>query len=58
MAADNFLKIDGIEGESKDSKHPKEIEVPSYSWGVSNSGTMATGTVVARARPTWGTSPS
>lgn len=35
MAADNFCKIDGIDGESTDDKHNKWIEVLSYSWGVS-----------------------
>ena len=30
---DYFLKIDGIEGESKDSKHGKEIQILSFSWG-------------------------
>jgi type VI secretion system secreted protein Hcp len=30
---DIFLKIDGIPGESTDSKHPGEIEVDSFSWG-------------------------
>src|SRR5512132_3656255 len=34
MAAfDYFLKIDGITGESTDSKHKGEIEVLSWSWG-------------------------
>jgi type VI secretion system secreted protein Hcp len=34
MAAfDYFLKIDGISGESTDSKHKGEIEVLSWSWG-------------------------
>ncbi|MGB7991069.1 MAG: type VI secretion system tube protein Hcp, partial [Candidatus Methylophosphatis roskildensis] len=33
MAVDFFLKIDGIEGESADSKHKKEIDVLSWSWG-------------------------
>ncbi len=32
-AVDYFLKIDGIEGESTDSKHKGEIEVLSFSWG-------------------------
>jgi type VI secretion system secreted protein Hcp len=41
MAVDSFLKIDGIEGESKDSKHANEIELLSWSWGVSQTGTMA-----------------
>jgi type VI secretion system secreted protein Hcp len=30
--ADYFLKIDGIEGESTDSKHKNEIEVESFGW--------------------------
>jgi type VI secretion system secreted protein Hcp len=34
-AFDVFLKLEGIEGESTDSKHPKEIEVLSFSHGVS-----------------------
>ena len=37
MAVDMFLKLDGIEGESKDHKHKGEIELLSFSWGVSNS---------------------
>jgi type VI secretion system secreted protein Hcp len=28
-----FLKLDGIVGESKDAKHPGEIELESFSWG-------------------------
>lgn len=36
MAVDYFLKIDGIEGESTNSSHKGEIEVESFSWGVSN----------------------
>ena len=32
-AVDYFLKIDGIEGESTDSKHKGEIEILSFSWG-------------------------
>jgi type VI secretion system secreted protein Hcp len=32
-ALDYFLKIDGIPGESTDSKHKGEIEVLSWSWG-------------------------
>jgi type VI secretion system secreted protein Hcp len=43
MAADIFLKIEGIAGESIDSKHKGEIEVESFSWGVSQAGTLATG---------------
>jgi type VI secretion system secreted protein Hcp len=40
MAVDVFLKLDGIEGESQDNKHKSEIDVLSYNWGVSQSGTM------------------
>jgi type VI secretion system secreted protein Hcp len=40
MAAfDYFLRVDGIQGESADSKHKGEIEVLSWSWGE----TQATG---------------
>ncbi|MES2469738.1 MAG: type VI secretion system tube protein Hcp [Verrucomicrobiota bacterium] len=41
--SDYFLKIDGIKGESADSAHTAEIEVSSFSWGVSNSSTIAGG---------------
>jgi type VI secretion system secreted protein Hcp len=43
MATDFFLKLDGIPGESKDSKHPAEIQLESWSWGESNAGTFAAG---------------
>jgi type VI secretion system secreted protein Hcp len=33
-AVDIFLKIDGIPGESRDSRHKDEIDVASFSWGV------------------------
>ena len=36
MAIDYFLRIDGVSGESLDSKHKGEIEVESWSWGESN----------------------
>jgi type VI secretion system secreted protein Hcp len=42
-AVDYFLKIDGIDGESQDSKHKAEIDVLSYSWGAAQVGTAATG---------------
>ena len=34
-AVDMFLKLGDIKGESKDGKHADEIEVLSWSWGVS-----------------------
>ena len=38
MASDIFAKIGDIKGESLDSKHKDEIELLSWSWGVSRSG--------------------
>ena len=40
---DYFLKLDGVEGESQDSKHKGEIQLESWSFGESQSGTMAFG---------------
>jgi len=31
-----FIKFDGVDGESKDADHKGEIEIESFSWGVSN----------------------
>jgi type VI secretion system secreted protein Hcp len=42
-AVDYFLKLDGIDGESSDSKHKGEIDITAWSWGASQSGTMAYG---------------
>ncbi|MDG3005786.1 Hcp family type VI secretion system effector [Paludisphaera mucosa] len=39
---DYFLKIDGVDGESTDSKHKASIDVESWSWGETNSGDAAT----------------
>lgn len=36
-AVDYYLKIDGIDGESTDSKHKNWIEIESYSFGASRS---------------------
>jgi type VI secretion system secreted protein Hcp len=43
MAADTFAKLGDIKGESLDDKHKDEIEVLSFSWGVTNSGSMGYG---------------
>jgi hypothetical protein len=40
MASDIFAKIGDIKGESADDKHKGEIEVLSFSWGVSNSASI------------------
>lgn len=42
-AVDYFLKIDGIDGESADSKHKGEIDLESWSWGASQGGSFAHG---------------
>lgn len=38
MAADIFIKLGNIEGESRDDKHAKEIDVLQWGWGLSQSG--------------------
>lgn len=43
MATDIFAKIGDIKGESTDSKHKDEVEVLSYSWGVTNPAHIGTG---------------
>jgi len=43
MANDYFLKIDGIEGESQDATHKGEIQLESFSWGASQTGTFQYG---------------
>ena len=43
MAFDAFLKIDGIPGESLDRQHKDEIEIESFSWGLSNTGSIGSG---------------
>jgi type VI secretion system secreted protein Hcp len=43
MAVDMFMKIAGVDGESKDKVHKKEIDVLAWSWGMSNSGSAHVG---------------
>src|SRR5947209_16103816 len=43
MAVDIFAKIGDIKGESVDNKHKDEVEVLSYSWGITNPGHIGTG---------------
>jgi type VI secretion system secreted protein Hcp len=38
MASDMFLKLDDIKGESSKDKHVGEIDILSWSWGVSQTG--------------------
>jgi len=42
-ASDFFLKIDGIDGESTDDRHKGEIDIQSFSWGMSNSASFSSG---------------
>ncbi|HET9359644.1 MAG TPA: type VI secretion system tube protein Hcp, partial [Vicinamibacterales bacterium] len=43
MASDIFAKLGDIKGESIDTKHKDEVEVLAWSWGVNQTGTMASG---------------
>ena len=43
MPSDYLLEIEGIKGESKDSKHPNTIEIESFSWGNTNDGSASHG---------------
>lgn len=49
MAFDAFLSVDGIAGESTDSKHTAWIEILSYSMGVSQSVSTSASTGGARS---------
>ena len=40
MAVDMFLKLGDIKGESTDHAHKDEIDVLSFSWGMTQSGSM------------------
>ena len=40
---DFFLKIDGIDGESPDAKHPNEIQIQSWSFGETQGGSHSAG---------------
>jgi|SRR5579871_2782369 len=44
MAVDMFLNLDGIKGESQDDKHKGEIDIESFSWGLSQTGSANRGT--------------
>jgi type VI secretion system secreted protein Hcp len=43
MAIDTHIKFDGVEGEATHADHKGEIEVLSWSWGLSNHGGIAGG---------------
>jgi type VI secretion system secreted protein Hcp len=50
MDGDLFIKIEGIEGESVDLKHKGEIQLISFSWGMTQSGTTHSNTGGGSAR--------
>jgi len=43
MAQDIFLKINGIDGESKDASHKNEIELLAWEWSMDQQSTMHAG---------------
>ncbi len=43
MPFDAFLKIGDVRGESKDKKHPNEIEIVSFHWSANQTGTFGKG---------------
>ena len=53
MASDIFAKLGDIKGESLDAKHKDEIEILSFSWGVTNSGSAATGSGAGSGKATF-----
>lgn len=42
-ASDYLLEIDGIKGESSDQKHKDTIEISSFSWGMTQTGSFSSG---------------
>jgi type VI secretion system secreted protein Hcp len=43
MAADIFLKLDTVNGESKDSQHKDEIEILAWNWSETQTGSASRG---------------
>ncbi len=53
MASDIFAKLGDIKGESLDDKHKDEIELLSWSWGVTNAKASPTGSGGAKGKATF-----
>lgn len=53
MASDIFAKLGDIKGESLDDKHKDEIELLSWSWGVTNAKANPTGSGGAKGKATF-----
>ena len=43
MAVAMYLKIEGVSGESKDAQHKEWTDIQSFSWGVTQPGSMSVG---------------
>jgi len=43
VSVDMFMKIEGANGESKDSNHKDWTDIQSFSWGASQPGSMSSG---------------
>ncbi|SAK49525.1 Hcp1 family type VI secretion system effector [Caballeronia pedi] len=52
MAQDIFIKLNGIDGESLDSKHKNEIEVLSWGWRVEQQSSAAFGSGIGAGKAT------
>jgi type VI secretion system secreted protein Hcp len=53
MAIDSHIKFDGVEGESTHKDHKGEVEVLSWTWGLSNT-SLASGTGSGKGKATAG----
>jgi type VI secretion system secreted protein Hcp len=53
VASDIFAKIGDIKGESLDSKHKDEVEILSWSWGLTNAGPIRAGTGAGAGKATF-----
>lgn len=51
MASDIFAKIGNIPGESFDARHKDEIEVISFTWGVTNAASAGSGGAQTTGKP-------
>lgn len=53
MPTEIFAKIGDIKGESTDARHPDEIDVVSFSWGVAHAGSTGPGAGGGAGKPTF-----
>ena len=49
MAVDMFMRVEGANGESKDSNHKEWSDIKSFSWGATQPGNMLSGRLAAKA---------